>query len=166
MYIDILTQNLQTVCPDWEIYFHDKPLMNVIADTIEGRYYKPILADNFMALLSGNYTPILNNNEYNPLFIFIEEPKRGMINHTLQGLPYLSYDINIFFCTLVAFEGLAIDRQTIRETMIQKAIIPFLYQFNDYINEPYYIEQPEQMFDANEVSVKLTIQYKQPICGL
>lgn len=166
-YINNLISIFNDLLPQWEVYFYDKPLMNVVADTIEGRYYKPILANNFLNIVTNKTaTPIVNQKQFNPLFIFIEEPTIGEINYNTRGLPYLQYQISIYFCTLVEMENEALERQTIREDIINEAILPFINKYNDFMSQPYRIEQPKAEFDANEVSVKLTIDFMLPLCGL
>lgn len=100
--------------------------------------------------------------------VYIEEYKSGTYNAApTYGELTKQTRIDIYFCKFVPMHGDAIERERIREGIEAEAVRPFVQamQASQWLSlSAIQFAHPIPRFDANEVSIRLTITLSEEFC--
>lgn len=131
----------RVVPQNYEVTYEESSMMNIIADS-------------------------LNRDKG---VIYIEEYRSGTYNAEKYGSSKTTH-LQIYFCKFTELHDTALQRENLRKTIEQEAILPFLQAYRaEYL--PLNSEQggvqftaDVPRFDANEVSICLKLNVKEEIC--
>lgn len=130
---------LQAVVPSYDIIYEEARMMNIKADAI--------------SLTKG--------------FIYIEEFRSGQYTEK-YGISKTT-KVNIYFCRFTEMHNDALQREDLRERIEAEAVLPFLREWRNAFpaNNAQGAAQfscPIPRFDANEVSICLTLNITEELC--
>lgn len=136
MIAELLTQ-LEQAAPSYIVTYEEAQMANVVADSVQRE--------------KG--------------FIYLEEYRQGQYVES-YGLQKTT-KVDIYFCRFATLHSTAMERETIRTQIEEEAVLPFLRKWVESHSIygsgiPFYCQVPR--FDANEVSIRLTLQVTEDLC--